>query len=127
MTITYEETKAELERIVETQGADTVARCMYRDSATSEPVCIVGHLVNNLLGESALMDLFEGNPVRGMLSIFYRYGFDDKAVELLDAVQQVQDNYYTWETAVRIGTEAVQSGAYATDNFDTATGTFSQW
>lgn len=112
-----EETKAQLEQVVTLKGADyvypigalgfsteTIDECVYRNTVTREPACIVGHVIA-LVG-LPLNDLREGEGARTQDLIQKNYTGD--AIELLSFAQGAQDIGRTWGEALETAIENVE-------------------
>lgn len=107
-TYTYDETLAELRKIVAEKGEDFVyygnpddqddISCYYVKDG--QPDCIVGHLLVNLGVELELLDHNDGigqGFARTVLADLKNYvSFDEKTVSLLAAAQIYQDRHETW-------------------------------
>jgi len=117
--IDREQAVALLERAVFEKGADYVYQqrsalngpsCVYVDTDTGAPSCIIGHLVSyvapeTLLGiaqwERSQESTYTGTDVRELKNqLVDHVEFDYEALYLLRSVQTAQDGGMTWGQAV---------------------------
>jgi hypothetical protein len=102
-TFTYDSVLADLQAIVQENGADTTADCVYAeqlDDGEFHPVCIVGHYFsrNDLVNGRSWDEIEDTNcdTVLSYLQDSSEIVFDYEARALLCRVQQYQDHGNTW-------------------------------